>query len=1146
MKRLYQENEYDIRSYSDEELLGILDLNNPTDRELEAKILHYIRKYDSIHSPDGRKFANFFRKIYSHFFEIFEEEDSESISNSASGENVIEGLENSPQDATAPNSNPKPQATAPNNDNAGNSGATNPVQGGTNPVQLISSLDYARGTLNPLLKQTYKRTICIDSQYRDSPRSLSTDFTLNFSETLRDVVSIKLYAIQVPYTWYTIAQNYGSNFIYIKGNSPGINDEKHDFKLTIPPGNYQQATLASAISLAVSNLSSTYTDISFGNTKFTYNAVSCIANFQLDIQNAFNESNYRFYFNGPFYSPIPTNNPNRNKNLGAFLGFNYSSYSTSTAYSYRTITFIDSATSQYRFDTSNNTITVVQYAGPGEYVAGTSTVYQTLSISFPITGFLESELSILNTVNSVLKADSRFVNASATFMDIDGPVPIDNYGNHYYQWNLKLNRMNGYNIPGSKLCLIVPSAATESYSENPIWCGNNSCFAFAESINELNNTVSETNVSTSSFVIGDNVYYTLVCNDPNYKVGDKNNFKAVLQPSFGYSLNDYISEINSTFATLNASILDNGTPVFIPSISTAFVDSTDSKFHMRFDITRFFFTDNYRIDINNTCLSYLLRFSTDTINVDIPLINGSVFTTSSIQQGVYSVVNDNALVFTVYPDSKSVSNPGTNSINHGISPDVSYNVYIPTGIYSGYIELQNAINNAFRSFSDKPNSYPLYNTSININSIGGNKIQNTLTVNIKTQLVQTDYSIVFSDVDDNSWSDNLFLDTSYNLAEYTYSGSTSAEITGNKSVQLDTIDLRQGGAANQFYFSPIDSGVLGSSTLLFTIPPAIYDRTQLFNKMNSLFDENPITAGTRISYIVDRSTNFEYTKIRWNINKVFTTSDYNLVFYDLFSFSSCFLGSSSIRNATWDTTLGWILGFRGLTQYSMIPENVSVNVNSGTSYYFDSLTGTYTTNQFTLDTSTPYRCVATLTADTTVSVNLYNYFMVILDDYNQSHLNDGLVTITPKDNNLSLPSYANRAKYICDPVTGKILNTGSSSGGDGNQLTQNQVYSINQIINAQNTAKGYTNIGVFVKDIFGLIPIKTTGMQPGQIYVELGGTLQNQDRVYFGPVNIHRMAIKLVNDRGDVVDLNGANWSLQLIVEQMYQSTTSNSGDSKK
>ena len=91
---------------------------------------------------------------------------------------------------------------------------------------------------------------------------------------------------------------------------------------------------------------------------------------------------------------------------------------------------------------------------------------------------------------------------------------------------------------------------------------------------------------------------------------------------------------------------------------------------------------------------------------------------------------------------------------------------------------------------------------------------------------------------------------------------------------------------------------------------------------NTLFYERPITRGSYISYITDPSTNLEYTKILWNINKVYTSNDYKLVFYDLFSFVSCFLGNSSIRNATWDTTLGWILGFRKMTEYNLSKTNV--------------------------------------------------------------------------------------------------------------------------------------------------------------------------------------------------------------------------------
>jgi hypothetical protein len=250
------------------------------------------------------------------------------------------------------------------------------------------------------------------------------------------------------------------------------------------------------------------------------------------------------------------------------------------------------------------------------------------------------------------------------------------------------------------------------------------------------------------------------------------------------------------------------------------------------------------------------------------------------------------------------------------------------------------------------------------------------------------------------------------------------------------------------------------------------------------------------------------------------------------------LGDPSIRNATWDTTLGWIMGFRNLTQYSLLSTNSYYNTNLKQYVFYDPTTNTITSNNYSVDnTSNMYRSIVQLTGNTVVSVNLYNYFMVILDDYNQNHLNDGLVTITPKDNSMKLPSYANRALYICDPTTGKRVNTGITDIGMNN-LTQNQIYSINQIISAQNTAKSYTNSGIYVKDIFGLIPIKTTGMTPGQVFVELGGTLQNQDRIYFGPVNIHRMSIKLVNDRGDIVDLNGANWSLQFICEQLYQSNS--------
>jgi len=60
---------YDIQGYTDVELYEILDLVNPSDRELEAKILMEVHKYESINTKSARKLAVFFDEKYNHFFE---------------------------------------------------------------------------------------------------------------------------------------------------------------------------------------------------------------------------------------------------------------------------------------------------------------------------------------------------------------------------------------------------------------------------------------------------------------------------------------------------------------------------------------------------------------------------------------------------------------------------------------------------------------------------------------------------------------------------------------------------------------------------------------------------------------------------------------------------------------------------------------------------------------------------------------------------------------------------------------------------------------------------------------------------------------------------------------------------------------------
>jgi len=175
-----------------------------------------------------------------------------------------------------------------------------------------------------------------------------------------------------------------------------------------------------------------------------------------------------------------------------------------------------------------------------------------------------------------------------------------------------------------------------------------------------------------------------------------------------------------------------------------------------------------------------------------------------------------------------------------------------------------------------------------------------------------------------------------------------------------------------------------------------------------------------------------------------------------------------------------------------------------------------------------------------VSTSLYNYFLIALDDYTQNHLNDGLVTITTQETAIDVGPYT----YMCNPysTTGSTMIAVPIRAGintDNGKITgisQKELYTFNEkLLSKQVKEKSYSK-GPFVKDIFGIIPIKTAGLLTGSTYVEFGGTLQNQERMYFGPVNIHRMTIRLLNDRGDMVDLNNANWSFSLVCEQLYRS----------
>ena len=79
--------------------------------------------------------------------------------------------------------------------------------------------------------------------------------------------------------------------------------------------------------------------------------------------------------------------------------------------------------------------------------------------------------------------------------------------------------------------------------------------------------------------------------------------------------------------------------------------------------------------------------------------------------------------------------------------------------------------------------------------------------------------------------------------------------------------------------------------------------------------------------------------------------------------------------------------------------------------------------------------------------------------------------------------------------------------------------------------------GPTTSDVLAIIPLKNIQRlrDRGEPYVEFGGSLQTNKRIYFGPVDIDRLRVKLLDDKGNLVNLHGNDWSFTMIIEQLYQ-----------
>jgi hypothetical protein len=279
-----------------------------------------------------------------------------------------------------------------------------------------------------------------------------------------------------------------------------------------------------------------------------------------------------------------------------------------------------------------------------------------------------------------------------------------------------------------------------------------------------------------------------------------------------------------------------------------------------------------------------------------------------------------------------------------------------------------------------------------------------------------------------------------------------------------------------------------------------------------------------------------------------------IIFFDFTGSLQCNINCVSKSNHYFNNTLGWLMGYR-------LPYlNVDPSGNP---------------------------------ASAILDLNGTKYLILVIDDYNQNHVNNSLVSISQLNSTLKMPMYYspdipytcitpaqqgnNLPELVGGVVLQSLLNTQSFNAKNGGfipgnpssyttsiqaqnglliagkyqqdntstqivlpsaprTLTNAQLYTINSINNNNNNLTNYLAKAPTSSDILAIIPVKTsTGVPTGSLLVEFSGSLQDSVRTYFGPVNIDRMAVKLLDDKGNILNLNGNDWCVSLIAECLYQ-----------
>lgn len=290
------------------------------------------------------------------------------------------------------------------------------------------------------------------------------------------------------------------------------------------------------------------------------------------------------------------------------------------------------------------------------------------------------------------------------------------------------------------------------------------------------------------------------------------------------------------------------------------------------------------------------------------------------------------------------------------------------------------------------------------------------------------------------------------------------------------------------------------------LPSGNYTNSELTNKLNTLVTN------------IDFSFNTNNGKISIENS---TGAGVSFVFYDSENSEFTQPKTKYAKTPKFNYNLGWAMGFRpnyletGLT-------DCSFNISNSNTVTAEAIADTYGTK----------------------------YLYVVIDDFNQNHMNKGLVSIDIEKPFITNTNYKTDLSINCitdADCNSRQSNTGLTSAqyassrtkANGfNKLTKSQTYTHNEIANYRKTFgddKNSRTYSATTSNVFAVIPLEKNSLETGSIINENGGPLQINARNYFGPVDIEKMRLRLVDDRGENVNLHGSDWVINMVVECLYK-----------